>query len=133
MSSGESTVCYDNYQKHRPSAGPSSPGPCCAVSGYANSTVSIIAMSGSLFAKLCPVRALLTGHRARPLPIFIALSLQLADHLKVFHELKGSVYPGAWVKYTSTSSLVIPPGLPQSPGAGLERPPSGFRHPSVEN
>lgn len=59
-----------------------------------------------------------------------ALFLQLTDHLKVFHELKGSVYPAAWVK---ARSIVIPPGLPQSPGADLEQLPSGYRHPSVES
>ena len=56
--------------------------------------------------------------------------MQLTDHLKVFHELKGSVYPAAWVK---ARSVVIPPGLPQSPGADLEQLPSGYRIPSVEN
>ena len=60
------------------------------------------------------------------------MPVQLTDNLKVFHELKGAVYLGARAKRTAGDRLVIPPGLPQNPGAGLERPPSGYRHPPKE-
>ena len=60
------------------------------------------------------------------------VALQLTDNLKVFHELKGAVFPGGRLNRGARVGLIIPPGLPQNPGAGLERPPSGVRHPPFE-
>ena len=46
------------------------------------------------------------------------LVLQLTDNLKVFHELKGPVFPSASGKRATRRGIVIPPGLPQAPGRG---------------
>ena len=58
---------------------------------------------------------------------------QLTDNLKVFHELKGHVFPAASGKRASRRGIVIPPGLPQNPGVGADGRVGGFRFPTVDN
>ena len=58
--------------------------------------------------------------------------MQLTDNLKVFHELKGPVYPASPGKRAVRGGIVIPPGLPQAPGAGLKGSVGGFQLPQAE-
>ncbi len=62
----------------------------------------------------------------------VVLPAQLTDNLKVFHELKGPVFPASAGKRAVRRGVVIPPGLPQAPGVGLEGSVGGFRLPEAE-
>ena len=45
----------------------------------------------------------------------------------MFHELKGPVFPAASGMRAVRRGVVIPPGLPQAPGVGLNGSVGGFR------
>ena len=51
----------------------------------------------------------------------------------MFHELKGPIYPATSGKRAVRRGVVIPPGLPQAPGVGLEGSVGGFRLPEAES
>ncbi len=58
---------------------------------------------------------------------------QLRDNLEVFHELKGPVFPASAPGGRAVRrGIVIPPGLPQAPGIGLEGAIGGFRLPAAD-
>ena len=59
--------------------------------------------------------------------------MQLTDNLKVFHELKGAVFPAVPGSRASRQGIVIPPSLPQNPGMGADTRVGGFKFPTVDS